>query len=407
MPTILELRDQSNKLLHDAQQIMLGATVTAEQRTQVDAMIVDADIAEADAARLERSSRATADQRSSHSIPRSQPGAGADVSTEVRAANERRALDVFVRGDINGLSNETRASFQGVEHRDILQSGTGGTFVPQAFIPTLTQAEAAWGDLLTIVNSIESDTGAPAKYALSNDTSNIMYEEGENIVDPNGTKDPTLTGALITTSQLSTPAVLVSWAEMTDSSWSIETFVRDILGKRYFRSLSAMCVNGSTSGNIASLLGGIVAGATKTTAVTATISYPDIAALYGLLDPAYEANSTFAMNSTTRAMLLGVVNTLGDPVFVTSPSSGAFSTLLGRPVKIVQALPNIATGNVPIVYGDFKSGYTLKTVKPGLSIVKLTERYADKFCTGFIPYVRAGAAVTDAGTHPLLGLKVK
>lgn len=412
---IKEMQDTRNKLLLDAQAILLGATrekpITAEQRASVDAMLADVDITEADITRLTRANTVEAENRSSRPNPLPNPGSSsASQSADEVKQRQKVAFDKMIRGnDPNlNLNAETRNRFAEVETRAILSTGAGGTFVPQAFYPDLLESEKAWGDLLNIVGTIKSDNGAPTKYAMSNDTGSVMFEETEGTADANATQDPVLTGALITTSLLSCPPILVGWAELQDSEFDITEFVKNILGKRYFRSLSAMCVNGSTSGNIASILTGVAAASPVTTATAGTTVYSDIAALYGKLDPAYEPNSTFAMNNTTRAALLGEVDTLGRPLFLVAPTAGsaAFSTLLGRPVAIVQALPNIGAGAYPILFGDFKAGYLLKTVNPGLGINILRELYAAQFAVGFIPFARAGSAFIAPGGPPIIvGLK--
>ncbi|MGA2650414.1 MAG: phage major capsid protein [Terracidiphilus sp.] len=411
--TLQEMHEKRTKLLHDAQVIMLQETVTAENRASVDAMLADVDVLEADIARSERVAVVDTENRSTRSLPRAVPGANADNSVEARNDRQKNAFDKLIRGGIQGLNAETRERFASVEQRDIIEASTGGTLIPQAFYPELLEAEKAWGDLLTIVKQIKSDDGRPTKYAMSNDTSAVMYEETEGTADANAAEDPVLTGALINTSLLSCPPILVGWAELQDSAFDITSFVRDILGKRYFRSLSAMCVNGSPSGNIASILTGVAAAAPVNAAVSATVTYVDIAALFGALDPAYIPNSTFVMNSTTRGALLGEVNTLGNPIFTPSASVTAdpFGSLLGRPVKLVQALPNIGlaspvTATYPILFGDFNAGYLLRTVNPSLSVNVLKELYAAQFATGFIPFARAGSAfISPGGTHAIIGLK--
>jgi HK97 family phage major capsid protein len=411
--TLQEMHEARTKLLAQAQVILLQPVVTAENRTSVDAMLADVDIIDADVVRFNRTTVVEVEERSQRLIPRGAPGAtGADATVEARNAAQKNAFDAAIRGNNHylQLNTETRTRFGSAETRAILESGTGANFVPQAFLPELMQAEKEWGDLLTIVNNVRSDSGNPQKYATSNDTSSILYEEVEGTADANATQDPVLSGALVTSSLLSCPVILVGWAELQDSAFDITTFVKDILAKRYFRSLSAMCVNGSTSGNVASILTGVaVAGTNITSAVSATVSYVDIAALFGALDPAYIPNSTFVMNATTRGNLLGQVNTLGNPIFTPSASVTAdpFGSLLGRPVKLVQALPNIAAGAYPILLGDFKAGYILKTVNPGLAVTVVKELYAAQFATGFIPFARNGSAfIAPGGTHPIMGLKV-
>jgi HK97 family phage major capsid protein len=126
--------------------------------------------------------------------------------------------------------------------------------------------------------------------------------------------------------------------------------------------------------------------------------------MYGALDPAYAENAIWAMKSTTRALLLGVTDSLGRPLYVPAPTAQAFDTLLGRRVVFNQFMAPVAAGNVALQFGDFKQGYLLREVKPGLAIVRLNERYMDNLEVGFLGYCRAGGMMTDAGTHPIINL---
>jgi len=403
-----DLQEKRNKLLSDAQQILLNAKddITSEQRSSVNKMLADVDILESDIEASKRIDAFQSEHRSNNSIPRSIDSSSIRLTSEDRS---KTAFEAFIRNQPNvNLDSATRSRFAEVETRDLITSSTGTNFVPQAFYPELFEAQKAWGDIFNLVNVVNTETGAPLKYATSNDAASVMYEETEGTADSNSAEDPVLSGALISSIGLSCPAILVSWAELQDSAFSIDGFVKNILGERYYRSLSSMIVNGSTSGTVGSILAGVANASPVTSAANTTVTYTDIASLYGSLDPAYEQNASFAMNSTTRATLLGEVDTLGRPLFLNSPvaGAGAFETLLGRPVKIIQALPNISANAYPILYGDFKKGYTFRVVNPGLSVVVLKERYADLFCTGYIPYVRGGGAFIGGINNPLKGLKV-
>ncbi|HZL51590.1 MAG TPA: phage major capsid protein [Terracidiphilus sp.] len=123
------------------------------------------------------------------------------------------------------------------------------------------------------------------------------------------------------------------------------------------------------------------------------------------LDPAYIDNSSWVFNSTTRAALMGVVDSLGRPLFQPSPNAGAFDMLLGRPVVLNQYQPNATAGLKAVLFGDFSSGYTFRQVQGDLSILRLNERYADTGEVGFIGYARIGGFSTDAGTHPIVALQ--
>ena len=407
MPTLKDLQDKRNKLMADAQALAQKETLTVEDRTSFDAMIKDADLVEEDIARLERVAKFEKEERSTP--PRPQPGAGSNDTPEERSKRVKRALVQFVtRGTIGGDLHLDVATGKEMESRDLTTGGAAGAYIPQAFYPVLIDAKKDYGQILNLVHNIESDNGAPTKYATDNDTTNLFYEVAEDTAaatDGSMGSDPTIAGAMLSTSLLTRQPILVSIPELQDSAFDIDKFVRDIIGKSYYRGLSSLVVNGSPSGNIASILG-LAAGAQVLTAAAGAIAYTDITALYGSLDPAYEGNSTWTMNSTTRAYLLGVEDSLGRPLYIPAPNAGAFDTLLGRPVKLVQQLGNRVAGQFPILFGDYDQGYLFKTVRPGLGIMRLNERYADKLAVGFVPYARCGGALVDAGTHPIVGMKM-
>jgi len=216
--------------------------------------------------------------------------------------------------------------------------------------------------------------------------------------------DPTFSGVISSTDQCSTGVVKVTLAELQDSAFDIDSWLRDAFGKRYWRGVSSMITSGSSTGNVQALTSGVpvvagVAGATL------EIPYANLIALYGALDPAYESTASWLMNSTTRAGMMGVLDGFGRPLFIPSPNVGAFDTLLGRPVVLNQFLPNVTANSKPLMFGDFKQGYTFRTVGD-LQVIRLNERYIDTGEIGFIGFARIGGFTTDAGTHPLQILQV-
>ncbi len=328
--------------------------------------------------------------------PRGQPSASEDEggftardSRSSRAVNSpaTRAFEKFIR------------SGKGYESRDLLVGDTGEALVPQEFYPVLTEARKAWGGIVNIVNTRETDSGAPLKIGFSNDTANLAHIVGET--GPVEDVDPSLNSTLSSTDQLVTDLIKVSISEMQDAYFDLDAFIRDQFGKRYYRGLASLITNGSFAGsppeaqNIQSIVTGATQGATSASANA--IAYSDVVTLYGALDPAYIDNATWTMNSKTRTALLGITDSLGRPLFIPNPSSGAFDQLLGRPVVINQYLDDIGASNVALQFGDYKQGYLLRSVKPGLAIARLNERFMDTLEIGFLGYFRSGGLVTDAG----------
>ncbi len=401
---IQAMKEKRKALLRQAQAILLGDGVTQDKIAEAKRMSVQADTLE---------DQIDAEERAGHGLygvmpPRPQPGEyeGGPVSAsgyEGRATSrcpdtpEKRAFEQYVRQG------------KGYESRDLEVGSTGAALVPQAFYPVLTEAKKAWGSILNIVNEFKTDGGAPMKVGYSDDTGTLAHLVGET--GPVSEVDPSLSSILLNTDQCVTDMIKVTIAELQDSAFDIDKFVRDQFGKRYYRGLTSLITNGSWLGspavaqNIQSIVTGAAAGATSASATS--IAYADIVALYGALDPAYIESASFVMNAKTRAKLLAITDSLGRPLYIPNPVTGAFDRLLGCPVVINQYMPDVAAGAVALQFGDFSQGYLLRTVKPGLAIARLNERFMDTLEVGFIGYFRAGGVVTDAGTHPIVNLTQK
>jgi len=410
--TIQQIQEQRNALLVQMQALATGDKFDAEKRSQFDAMNVDVTNLEGDLSRLQAIEKIEAEQRSAPRIPRSQPGAAIENdhgSVEERSAKEKRAFEQYIKYGHSGVDAEHRSYLR--ESRDITTGTTGangGALVPQLFNPVLTDAMKFYGPISTLVGQKRTTGGNPLKIALDNDTANSLTVLGETTAVSE--VDPTFASAILSTDTVTTGVVKITLQELSDSYFDIDSWLRTKFGQRYGRGLESMITNGNAS-NVASLIASAFASTTaagNTLATGATgansIGYDDITALFTALDPAYISNATWLMNSTTRGFLLGVKDGFGRPLFIPNPSTGSFDQLLGRPVVLDQALPNIAASAAgTIMFGDFAQGYLFRT-DGDLSIVRLAERYMDTLEVGFIGYSRIGGISTDAGTHPIVKL---
>jgi HK97 family phage major capsid protein len=401
------LREQRDALLTKMQALATGDKFDAEKRSQFDAMNADVAVIEADITRLEALEARQAELRKTPSVNRAEPGAqieGDQNSPEVRKQKERRAFEQYIRYGHSGVDAEHR-SFLRFEQRDITTANTGATQIPQEFYPILTDALKFYGPIATLVGQKRTTTGAPMKIALDNDTGNSLVVLGETVAPAE--TDPTLSGFILSTDTVTTGTVKITRQELQDSAFDLDAWIRMKFGQRLGRGYEQMITNGNTS-NVASLITGATLGATSTGLGSPdgslSIGYGDITALYTALDPAYHQNATWLMNSNTRGFLLGVKDGFGRPLFIPNPSSGSFDMLLGRPVALDQALPNIAPSVAgTVLFGDFAQGYLFRT-DGDISILRLDERFADTLEVGFIGYSRIGGASTDAGTHPIVKL---
>jgi HK97 family phage major capsid protein len=391
---ITDLVTRRAKLLADATALTKGDTITGEQRTQFDALMSDVEAVNADISRLE----AIEEHRSKMLNPVNQPAPGVKESNDI----EERA-EVLASRQKTSL-RQYMATGQ-IERRD-LTSANSGVALPIGFDSTVISAQKSYGQIYDLVTLMKSDHGNPIKMVLDNDTANglVSVTVGINA----GEVDPPLTGLTLQVDNFTTGTIKVDNGLLNDSGFDIDSWIRDKFLKRFFRGSSNLIMAGD-AGSVASLSTGY-ATTGFTSAVVNKLGYADFTTALATLDPDYQTNSVWAMSNATLGAVLSISDNNQRPIFLAGygdASSGFVGTILGRPVKIVQQLPVVATGNTPVLFGDFKEGYTFRQQNPGIGILRLNELFAAGYETGFVGFARVGGVVTDAGTHPIIGITIK
>jgi HK97 family phage major capsid protein len=413
MSTINEKRDQRNKLMTDAQAILL-ASPDAEKRNEATRMLADADNLEQDVNALvgieakQTEERNRADKAQNEERSRTLPNRGAVETSQVSDKDkDRRSLLEYARTGKMCRSIQSPMMNGGGLHQNFegraLDTTTSAALIPQSMSGILTEAQKSFGQILNYITILPTDTGEPYKIASVNDTAGLLAPIAEDTgVSEN---EPTINSAVVLNSDfLTTGVVLATLMQLNQANFNIESWISSALGTRYFRGLAKMVTLGNSS-NIASIVTG--AHAAVTTASPTAVVWADLAAAYGALDPAYEQNAVFSFNSFTRGYLMGVTDTLGQPLYtigkLQSKVAGGFvDSIMGKEIVISQYMANANTAtNVPILYGDH-STYLLRVVNPGLSFYTLRELYLASGQVGFLGYAMAGGTLIDAGNHPLL-----
>jgi HK97 family phage major capsid protein len=395
MPTLKELREKRNKVMADATALVQGAEVTAEQRSQFDAMLADVTVIDGDIARLDAVEKYNAEQRAI--VPsRPNPGESNDPEerAEVRNARQKKAFRKFLAtGEI--------------ETRDLtVTGGAGAVAIPQAFDPQVIEALKSYGELYNIVDVVKTDNGDPMKVVLDDDTANGLTSVtvGTDVSEV----DPTLTSKLLQVDTFTTGAIKVDVGLLNDSGFDIESWVRDRFAQRFFRGASSLIFNGD-SGNVVSLASSYTDGLTSVT--SGTLKYADFATAIGTLDPAYQPNAVWAFNTATLGYVAGLTDSNGRPLFLPwygAADQGFAGTILGKPVKVVTQMPNVAAGNVAVYYGDFKKAYRFRQQNPGLAVIRLNERYMASYEVGFVGFARVGgiAIAPNTSNPPLIAITI-
>jgi HK97 family phage major capsid protein len=384
------LKENRTKLLLDAQKLVTKKDVTKEDRAAAKAMLVDVEVLDEQIALEERIAKDQAELRGSNGRPpRAQPGEGTTATDETRAAEKAAFVDYLKFGKRSTGLRETRD----------LTTGNTGVVIAQDFMGTLIEAQKAWGQLTLAVGQKKTLNGEPLKVATVNDVAQVSVLINEATAASEA--DPSFAGFVNNVDFLTTGIIRISLAELEDSYFDLDAWIRTAFGKRIARGLSNLIVTGSSTTNIQSIVTTAATGVTS--AAPTTIGYEDFVGMYSKLDPAYLGTASWVMNSVTRGLLLGILDTLGRPLFVPSVNTDTLDTILGRPVVISQFHANVAAGNVAVQFGSLTDAYILRTAGD-VSILRLNERYADSGEVGFIGYHRNSGFATDAGTHPLINL---
>lgn len=117
----------------------------------------------------------------------------------------------------------------------------------------------------------------------------------------------------------------------------------------------------------------------------------------------YRANGTFVMNSKTAGVVRKIKDADGRFLWSDGLAAGEPARLLGYPVLIAEDMPDIASGEAAIAFGDFGAGYTIAE-RPDLRILR--DPFSAKPNVLFYATKRVGGGVTDFAAIKLLKFAV-
>lgn len=244
----------------------------------------------------------------------------------------------------------------------------GGYLVPSGFLDRLIERRKTFGGFLNAAEQLTTATGNPITFPTVDDTSNTA-----EIVAELGT--PASAGAdlvfgskslgaykYVATGASNAP-IKVSVELLQDAAFDIGAFVAKALGTRIARKQAYDVVRGSGSGEPEGIAYG-TAGSIESDITT----FANLNNLVHALDPEYRQNAKWVMNDATVAAIEGLVDGNNRPILVNAMQGIADSlarpTLLGYPVIIDQAMPNMGTDDViGIFFGDPEEAYVVRHVR--------------------------------------------
>jgi HK97 family phage major capsid protein len=304
---------------------------------------------------------------------------GEEEKRAMNEAAERAAFEAYIRGTINHRS-ETN-----------LTKGDNGAVIPATIadkiikkvydICPVLERSSKYNvkGTLTIPYYDEASPNDAITVAFASEFSSLGSHVGE------------FTSTISLTGFLAGALVKVSRSLINNSQFNIVDHVIDLMAEHIARFIEKELLNPSDPSNKIKGLSALTNGVTAASA--SAITADEVIKLHDKVKDRYQNNAIWIMSPATRTALRLLKDEMGRYMLQDDVSLPFGTSLLGKPVYVSDNMPEIATGNTVIYYGDFK-GLATK-FSENINIQVLRERYADEHADGVIGWFEMDATVED------------
>lgn len=127
-------------------------------------------------------------------------------------------------------------------------------------------------------------------------------------------------------------------------------------------------------------------------AAAGAIASDEILDLIYDLPSEYTQNARFIMNRSTQGKIRKLKDGNGNYLWQPSAVAGQPSSLFGYPLTEMASMPDVATGAIPVAFGDFRRGYLIVD-RVGVRVLR--DPYTNKPYVHFYTTKRVGGGVQD------------
>ena len=414
MPTLTQLHEQRGTLVTSARTALdeISANTdtarTAELEARHDTIMGELDVLDRNIAREERVAAA---ERSQEERRARQRPTGEDLETRGQDGDEgrdeadgdtdraqleyRSAFYALMAqgGDLSALSTEQRGMLRvGYVENRTQTAGTpaaGGFTVPRTLANRIVEVMRDWGPMYdpTVTDEMTTSGGNPYDIPTNDDTANTSaaLAEGADLVD-DGSGDLVFGQTTLSAYVFATPWLKISFELLQDSAFNVEQFIGRKLGERLGRGANGKLTIGSGVGEAQGIVPASALG--KLAAAAGAIAADEMIDLQHSVNQAYRRSPScrWMFADTTLASIRKLKDGQGNYLWQMGDiRANAPDVILGKPYSVNDDVPAIATGNRPVVFGDF-SRYTVRKVGSPL-IGTVRERFWPKVgMAGLIRY---------------------
>ncbi len=162
---------------------------------------------------------------------------------------------------------------------------------------------------------------------------------------------------------------------VSDNAFDIKKHLTQRFARAFGRAEENIFINGTGEGQPLGILNA-TAGA-ETGVTTATVTYDDIIGLFMSVKAKHRKHGVWLMNDETALAIRKLKDKDGNYLW-----DEGMDTILGKPVFISEFMPNIASGNKVVAFGDF-SYYWILNRRP-LAVRALKEKFELHDQTGYL-----------------------
>jgi len=278
---------------------------------------------------------------------------------------------------------------------------TGGALVPSSFMTQLEINMLAWGGLLQVADTLNTQSGEEMSWPTADDTSNEGEQVGENANIDNsnaGGPLPSFGAVKWNAYTFSSKAILVPYYLFEDSFTELPSILGSFMGERLGRTINRKCTLGSGANEPKGIVTASTLGVTAASATA--IDFDEVIQLEHSVDPAYRTGAGYMCHDAVVLALRLLKDGNGQYLWQSGVANNRPDTLNGSPLAINQSMANsVAADAKTLLYGQL-SRYKIRRVRQ-VRVYRLEERYRDKDQDGFIALLRADGNLLTAGTAPV------
>jgi HK97 family phage major capsid protein len=288
----------------------------------------------------------------------------------------------------------------------------GGYLVSQGFRTKLVERVKAFGGIGGIAERYSTGNGNPVEWPTLDDTANV----GE-IVEEGGTFSAgadvvfgsnSLTSYSYAAGGGSSTPLRLSLELLQDAAFDVEALVARLLGTRIARIQATHLATGT---GVKQPLGLVTGRTPVQTAANTGITYDDLVTWVHSVDPAYRSGARWVWNDATMAVIQKIKDSHGDPVAISNAGNLQTAlnetTVLGYPVTIDQAMPDLDVDDSTDLFGafgDIRQGYVIRDVRSVQVLVNPYSRMANRQIE-FTAWARMDATQQDTNAYIVLSGK--